>query len=249
MPNRMIKESIRTSKNVNALSDFEFRVWLYLITYVDDYGRGSADAELLRGVVFPRRKGITEGQITCALARLANIGMISLYETDGESYFYFPNWAKHQRIQTKRSKFPDPPPLSTVSRGEPQPETKPKPNQTETKPNDLCSEPKIDSPPAAELPLNDGTIYQVTRDQVVRWSGLYPAVDVMQELRNMIGWCEANPTKLKTRRGIMRFINSWLAGEQNKGGRTPRAPAAPSRGKPTREDVERTKKIRKLVSG
>jgi len=104
----MIKESIRTSRSVNALSDFLFRVWLYLITYADDYGRGSADPELLKGLVFPRRKGITEAQIAQALDSLANSGMIVLYEAEGEAYFYFPKWSEHQRIQTKRSKFPEP---------------------------------------------------------------------------------------------------------------------------------------------
>lgn len=144
MPNRMIKESIRTSKNVNVLSDFEFRVWLYLITYVDDYGRGSADAELLKCFVFPRRHEVTESQITDALNTLSSLGMICLYEADGEPYFCFPKWANHQRIQTKRSKFPNPP-LLTVDYGESPSETKPnqtnietetkKEKETETKPN------------------------------------------------------------------------------------------------------------------
>ena len=108
MPNRIIKEDIRTSKDVNALTDFQFRVWTYLITYVDDYGRGSADAELLKGLVFPRRKNITEKQIEDALSTLATIGMINLYEVDGELYFCFPTWEKHQTIRAKKSKFPAP---------------------------------------------------------------------------------------------------------------------------------------------
>lgn len=130
MPNRMLKDTIRTSKNVGQLTDFQFRLWIYLISYVDDYGRGSADAELLKGFLFPRRKGVTETQIEDALTRLANLGMIVCYDVDGDSYFYFPNWSKHQRIQAKASKFPDPPtvkftvangesPSSTVSNGEP----------------------------------------------------------------------------------------------------------------------------------
>ena len=41
MPNRLIKDSIRFSEKVNSLSDFQFRLWVSLITYVDDYGRGS----------------------------------------------------------------------------------------------------------------------------------------------------------------------------------------------------------------
>lgn len=108
MPNRVIKESIRTSKKVNSLTDFQFRLWLHLITYVDDYGRGSADPELLKGFLFPRRKGITETQIRDALTNLANAGMITLYEVDEESFLYFPNWGDHQRIRTKVSKFPAP---------------------------------------------------------------------------------------------------------------------------------------------
>lgn len=108
MGNRILRESIRASKKVNSLSDFDFRVWTYLITYVDDYGRGSADPELLKGFVFPRRRGITESQIRTALDNLANIGMVTLYDVDGESYFCFPNWDKHQRIRAKKSKFPAP---------------------------------------------------------------------------------------------------------------------------------------------
>lgn len=108
MPNRILKDSIRTSKKVNDLSDFNFRIWSYLITYVDDYGRGSADPELLKGLVFPRRKGLTEAQISKALDDLANTGMIKLYEVDGESYLYFPNWDKHQQIRAKKSRFPAP---------------------------------------------------------------------------------------------------------------------------------------------
>ncbi len=108
MPNRIIKESIRTSKSLNGLSDFNFRFWTYLITYVDDYGRGSADPELLKGFVFPRRKSVTEATIQKGLTDLANAGLIHLYEVDGESYLYFPTWSEHQRIQQKRSKFPEP---------------------------------------------------------------------------------------------------------------------------------------------
>lgn len=108
MGNRIIKESIHTSKSVNGLSDFQFRLWVYLITYVDDYGRGSADAELLKGFLFPRRKGITDKQIARGLSDLATAGMIKLYEVDGESFLQFPNWENHQRVRNKVSKFPSP---------------------------------------------------------------------------------------------------------------------------------------------
>ena len=30
----------------------------------------------------------------------------------------------------------------------------------------------------------------------------------------MVGWCKANPTKRKTKNGVKRFINGWLAKTQ-----------------------------------
>lgn len=68
------------------------------------------------------------------------------------------------------------------------------------------------------LMLNDGTEYGVEQEAIEKWENLYPAVDVMQELRKMAGWLDANRTRRKTRRGIEKFINGWLAREQDKGG-------------------------------
>lgn len=66
------------------------------------------------------------------------------------------------------------------------------------------------------LPLNDGSEFPVCQDMISEFSCLYPAVDVMQELRNMRGWLLNNPKNRKTRSGIRRFINSWLSREQDK---------------------------------
>lgn len=86
----------------------------------------------------------------------------------------------------------------------------------------LCAEPQAaDAPPVISLPLNDGTFFDVSESDRTKWSQLYPNVDVLQQLRNMAGWCDANPTKRKTRGGIKRFIAAWLAREQDKGGKAP----------------------------
>lgn len=86
----------------------------------------------------------------------------------------------------------------------------------------LCAKPQAaDAPPVISLPLNDGTFFDVLENDRSKWSQLYPNVDVLQQLRNMAGWCDANPTKRKTRGGIKRFITAWLAREQDKGGKVP----------------------------
>lgn len=83
-----------------------------------------------------------------------------------------------------------------------------------------CAEPeKSDStPPVISLILNDKSFFDVADEDVAKWNKLYPAVDVMQELRKMAGWCESNTTKRKTRRGVRAFITSWLARAQDRGG-------------------------------
>jgi hypothetical protein len=65
------------------------------------------------------------------------------------------------------------------------------------------------------LPLNDGTEHKVLTSHLVEWKQLYPAVDIECQLRKMRGWLLSNPTRKKTRDGINRFINSWLAKEQD----------------------------------
>ena len=97
-----------------------------------------------------------------------------------------------------------------------------------------------------DLPLTDGTSYIVTEAQRTEWEGLYPAVDVLQELRKMKGWLLANPSNRKTKNRILRFINGWLAKEQDKG---PRAkPQGVTQGA-TQEEMDRLDKAIKAIRG
>ena len=85
----------------------------------------------------------------------------------------------------------------------------------------IGAEPEAAStPPVAELLLNDGSLHPVYQPDVDKWSELYPAVDILAELRKMVGWCDANPKKRKTKAGIRSFVNKWLAKEQDRGGTT-----------------------------
>ena len=108
MPNRILKPSIITSKSVNALTDFQFRLWIHLIATADDFGRSFADPKKIRNLCFPCRGGITVKQVADSVSQMAMHGIIRLYEKDGESFLYFPNWDSHQRTQQKRSKYPEP---------------------------------------------------------------------------------------------------------------------------------------------
>ncbi len=67
-----------------------------------------------------------------------------------------------------------------------------------------------------DLPLNDGSFYPITEGDLTKYASLYPAVDVHQEIRSMIGWLDADPKRRKTRLGVRRFINSWLSRSQDR---------------------------------
>ena len=234
MPNRILKESIHDSESVNQMTDFQFRLWVNLITYVDDYGRGDARPAIIRGKCFPLREKLTHAEIDKAMRALHDIGCIQLYTVEGRPYFYFPKWGKHQSIRNKKSKYPEPPERSCeelksieincnqLQANVPVIQSNPIQYESNTNTNPIdayasCAERKIaPAPTVINLPLIDKTEYGVTADEIKEWTDIYPAVDIEQAFRNMYGWLTANPKNQKTRNGIKRFINNWLSKEQNR---------------------------------
>ena len=108
MGNRIIKESIRTSEKLAAVSDFAYRVWTSLITMADDTGCGDGRAAIIKGFAFPLRQEATIEGIRAAMEELEAAGCIRRYTVEGREYFCFPNWERHQRIRNVKPKFPGP---------------------------------------------------------------------------------------------------------------------------------------------
>lgn len=80
----------------------------------------------------------------------------------------------------------------------------------------ITHEPTPIEPSVITITLNDKSEYPIYQSMIDEWNELYPNVDVLQELRKMKGWSNANPAKRKTKKGIQRFINAWLSREQDK---------------------------------
>lgn len=97
--------------------------------------------------------------------------------------------------------------------------------ETDTDPDGEIS--SCSGPPVVEIPLNDGSLFPLCRADLEEFVSLYPAVDILQELRNIRGWCLANETRRKTRRGVRRFINGWLSRAQDRGGKQREPPENP----------------------
>lgn len=86
-------------------------------------------------------------------------------------------------------------------------------NNSNIAPSDLENH---SEPPVIELSLNDNSLYPIYQNDIDEWKDLYQSVDILQEIKKMKGWLNANPSKRKTKKGIKRFINNWLSREQDK---------------------------------
>lgn len=66
------------------------------------------------------------------------------------------------------------------------------------------------------LPCLKGYQHKIFKEDIENYKKLYPAVDIEQQLRNMLGWLESNPQNKKSANGIKSFITRWLSKEQDK---------------------------------
>lgn len=105
MPNRIIKESIRTSDSIGELTWFEEVLFYRLIVSCDDYGRFDGRTAIIKGTCFPL-KDMRNGEIEKALHRLSALGMVTLYEVDSKPFLQLTAWERHQTIRAKKSKYP-----------------------------------------------------------------------------------------------------------------------------------------------
>ena len=232
MPNRILKESICTSDSIDGLSWFEEVLFYRLIVNCDDFGRFDGRPAIIKNRLFPLKESLTSKAVSGAIEKLVSAGLVVLYMFENKPYLYLPTWNCHQTVRAKVSKYPDPEDgckqmKSSASNCKQMQADVPvfvfdnrySNSIFDNRESDICSEPSAGSePPVAVLPLADKTEFPIYQTDIDKWSSLYPAVDILAEIRKMIGWCDGNPTKRKTKNGILKFINSWLAKEQDRGG-------------------------------
>lgn len=82
--------------------------------------------------------------------------------------------------------------------------------------------------------LKDGTYYEPSDEQIIKWQRAYEKIDVHKELEAIANWADANPGKRKVNGA--RFCVNWLKRANDSGG-------SPFVGKSTPKDgkIERTR--------
>jgi len=108
MPNRILKESITTSCEVDNLSADEERFFYRLIVVCDDFGRMDARPRILRAKCFPLKVDeISDSDVANWLQGLVDSGLVITYIVDGKPYLQVATFEKHNTRRAQHSKYPD----------------------------------------------------------------------------------------------------------------------------------------------
>ncbi|GAF82665.1 unnamed protein product [marine sediment metagenome] len=109
MPNRILKESVCTSCEIDKLTAEEETLFYRLLVNCDDFGRIDARAPVIISRCYPLRiHKLTDGQVEGWLQGLVKAGLVTLYEADSKRYLFVNSWDRHQQKRALHSKCPEP---------------------------------------------------------------------------------------------------------------------------------------------
>lgn len=113
MPNRVVREGILDSRPVNSLSEEAELFYRRLMSIVDDYGRFTADPELIRARCFPLQLDRWPlSRVRRVLADVSHVAdengfpLVLIYEVGSKSYIEIGKF--DQRLRVKKPKYPEP---------------------------------------------------------------------------------------------------------------------------------------------
>jgi len=110
MPNRIIKESIWTSPNLNELSDLAERHFYRILPLPDDFGCCELTPLVVKGRCYPLKPEVSVEDINKWQDELESKVLIIRWNDGGRQYAIFPSFDKHQRIRSlHQRKTPIPP--------------------------------------------------------------------------------------------------------------------------------------------
>jgi hypothetical protein len=92
---RSIKPELLEDEKTASLSHLEWRLFVSLLLVADDYGNFRAAPGRLRGVALWAHD---DADVDGALTAIHRLGLVVLYEVDGQAYGHVSGWDKHQKV-------------------------------------------------------------------------------------------------------------------------------------------------------
>ena len=103
---RIVDRSFWTDEKLGECSMQERLLFMGLISNADDEGYGRANPKLLKSLIFPY-DDLRASDLEKWLSHLGGLHIVVLFQYDGQTYYYLPNFLKHQTInKPTKSTFP-----------------------------------------------------------------------------------------------------------------------------------------------
>jgi len=206
----MIDKRIAKSKKLVALKHDRSRVLYFMILpHLDVEGKFTGDPEEIKEDCCPKLR-YSVIKIAESIIELADVGLLKLYEVDGQVFIQYTKFAPFQVGIRKDREAPSviPEPLRSKSGVTP--------SLYLSLSLKLRKEGKGICSKAIDFDFQSRKFLNITIEDKAGWKDAYPACDIDQELRKMREWLLANPDKKK--KNYRRFIVNWLVKNQDKGG-------------------------------
>ena len=100
---RIINKKICLNKAVNELSPLSALAFTWTISHLDCAGRVHGDPGILRALVFPRKKDVTDEQMETFIKEWTETDLVVWYEADDDLWIQFPKFHDNQpNLRTDR---------------------------------------------------------------------------------------------------------------------------------------------------
>ncbi len=219
---RTIKPEFFTSEDIVSLSPMARLLYIAMWCEADREGRLVWKPRTFKMRYLPA----DECDVESLCQELVSSHLVKLY---GDGLAHIPKFGQHQHLNPREaaSLLPDPDASRTrrarVNDATVTVKTRDSDAQVGREGKGILDDASPDgdgqeAPPLVLIPLNDGSDHGITASAVAEWSSSFPAVNVLQQLRQMRAWLVAKPERKKTPRGVNAFIVSWLSRAQDKGG-------------------------------
>ena len=114
MPNRVIKESIWTSPNLNKLSAEAERHFYRIMLLADDHGCFESSPQVIKGKCYPLLEGVSSRDVELWNKELDTSNLTLSWKKNNRQYSILVKFQSHQTIRSLHNRKTPPPPESII---------------------------------------------------------------------------------------------------------------------------------------
>lgn len=209
MPNRIIKESICTSEDINGLSQGAEILFYRLIVKADDFGCYHGNVKIIKNFCYPLKSDeIKDKQLIEWINELIKAGLIFTYASeDGKQYIKLTKWEKHQQKRAKNSKYPLPQ-SHDINCNQLQPNVSEKRETRNEK-----REYENAEPPVQKLTLSEFKNVRITEEEKQKLYERFGQFATDEAIEELGGWMKSSG---KTKKDHYATLINWIKRNQDK---------------------------------